>query len=158
VGSGAMLSGVGTVDVGPAMMIGSGSGVIKASGGTLDLKGNVTGGSSLVIDTTPGSDLKIDGIATATSIAISNANQTLESGAAASLTLSNSETITAGKIQLDGGTLTDSVQIFLDSGTTLNGKGIVAAAMFGSGTLTASGGGTLDLTGTVNQGLALTID
>jgi hypothetical protein len=118
----------------------SGSGTVTASGGTLDLTGTVKG-PQLLIGAAAGSDLKIDGTATSTgAIAIGSANQTLEIGAAGSLTIGAAETVTAGHIQLDGGSLADSSGIVLSPGATLSGKGTVSAAVSGTGTTTANGG------------------
>lgn len=118
----------------------SGNGTVTASGGTLDLTGTVNG-PQLLIATAAGSDLKIDGTATPTgAIAISSANQTLEIGAAGSLTIGAAETVSAGHIQLDGGSLADASGIALSTGATLSGKGTVSAAVSGAGTITANGG------------------
>jgi len=118
----------------------SGNGTVTASGGTLDLTGTVNG-PQLLIATAAGSDLKIDGTATATGvIAISSANQTLEVGAAGSLTIGAAETVSAGHIQLDGGSLADASGIALSTGATLSGNGTVSAAVSGAGTITANGG------------------
>ena len=152
VGNGATLTSVGAGTVnGP--LTGGGTGVIKASGGTLDLTGNVTGGSSLQIDTVAGSVLKIDGSATSGAIGINNSNQTLEIGSSGSLTISAAENITNGKIQLDGGTLTDASGLTIGTGATLIGKGTVAAPVDGTGAITASGG-TLEFTGAVDSASA----
>ena len=68
------------------------------------------------IDTTAGSNLKIDGTATsAAAITLNNANQTLEIGAAGSLTIGAAQTATNGTIKIDGGTLTDTAGITLTS-------------------------------------------
>jgi hypothetical protein len=153
IGSGAVLTGKGTVAA-PVL----GAGTVRASGGTLDLTGPVSTGLALTIDTTAGSDLKIDGTAAAASaIAISSANQTLEIGANGSLTISAAESLTKGKIKLDGGTLTDAAGLTIGSGALLTGKRTVAAPLSGSGTIRASGG-TLDLIGTVSSGPLLRID
>src|SRR6516225_2498130 len=102
----------------------SGNGTVTASGGTLDLTGTVNG-PRLLIATAAGSDLKIDGTATPTgAIAIGSANQTLEIGAAGSLTIGAAETVSAGHFQLDGGSLAAS-GIALSNGATLSGKGTV---------------------------------
>jgi hypothetical protein len=113
-------------------------GTVTASGGTLDLTGPVTG-LQLFIATAAGSDLKIDGTATSGAIAINSASQTLEIGAAGSLTIGAAETVSAGHIQLDGGSLVDTSGLVL-TGATLSGKGTVSAAVSGAGTITASGG------------------
>ena len=118
----------------------SGGGTVTASGGTLDLTGTVNG-PQLFVATAAGSDLKIDGTATSSgAIAISSANQTLEIGAAGSLTIGAAETVSAGHIQLDGGSLADASGIALSAGATLSGKGTVSAAVSGGGTITANGG------------------
>ena len=148
VGSGSVaantnISGFGTVAV-PI----STAGTITASGGTLDLTGTVSG-RTLVIGTTLGSDLKIDGTTTSAAITINNANQTLEIGVAGALTITGVESITNGKIQLDGGTLTDASNLTIGAGATLTGFGKVNANIPTSvGTITATGG-TLELNGTV---------
>ena len=60
----------------------------------------------LSIGTFAASDLKIEGTAIRTgAITINDANQTLEVGAAGNLTINAAQTVTLGKIQLDGGTL-----------------------------------------------------
>ena len=111
--------------------------------------------------------MKFDGTATsATAITINNAFQTLEVGTAgSSLTIGAAQNVTLGRIQLDGGTLTDSSGISFGTTTsngTLSGFGTVAANLTRSGTgvtdtITASGG-TLDLTGTFGSGLVAAID
>jgi hypothetical protein len=128
----------------------SGSGTVTASGGTLDLAGTVTG-VTLAIATASGSDLKIDGAAlTTTAVAISSANQTLEIGANGSLTIGAAETITGGKIQLDGGTLTDGFGLTFGTGAMLSGKGTLIAPVSGGGTITANGG-TLEFQNAVDS-------
>ena len=132
---------------------------MTASGGTLDLLGTVNSGLVLAIATGSPSTLKIDGTATsAAAITLNNANQTLEIGASASLTINAAQTATNGTIKIDGGTLTDASGITLTSPAALTGLGTIAAntALSGTGTVTASGG-TLDLLGTVNSGLVLAI-
>src|SRR5262249_14465566 len=70
------ITGFGTVSI-PI----SSTGTITASGGTLDLTGTVSN-RTLAINTSAGSDLKIDGTATTSAaITLNNANQTLEIGA-----------------------------------------------------------------------------
>ena len=118
----------------------SGNGTVTASGRTLDLTGTVNG-PQLLIATAAGSDLKIDGTATPTgAIAISSANQTLEIGAAGRLTIGAAEAVSAGHVQLDGGSLADASGIALSTGATLSGKGTVFAAVSGAGTITTNGG------------------
>ena len=87
----------------------SGTGTITASDGTLAISNAIDSGSVLAIDPTVASDLLINGIATANApIAISNVNQTLEIGAAGDLTINAAESITNGKIKLDGGSITET--------------------------------------------------
>ena len=82
----------------------TGTGTLQASGGTLDVFGTIASGVVLSINTTAGSDLKIEGTATsAAAISISNANQTLEIGAAGNLTISTAQSMTLGTIKMDGG-------------------------------------------------------
>jgi hypothetical protein len=156
--SGEMLSGKGTV----AAAL-TGGGTVKASGGTLDLTASVGTGLALRINTTAGSDLKIDGTATAANaIPINNTNQTLEIGASGSLAVGTKESITNGKIELDGGTLTDSIGISVGSGAHLTGWGAVTAGaaasdIDGIGNVTASGG-TLELKTRVDATAASVFD
>ena len=77
----------------------------QGSGGTLDILGTINSGPTLAIDTIAGSDLKIDGTATAAApIAINNANQTLAIGSSGNLTINGgTESITNGTITLAGG-------------------------------------------------------
>jgi autotransporter passenger strand-loop-strand repeat protein len=155
VSSGAMLTGKGVVN---SPLTGSG-GVIRASGGTLDLTGSVTGTSSLQIDSATASVLKIDGNASAlAAIAISSANQTLEIGGSGRLTIGAAENITNGKIQLGGGSLTDTTGITVGTGATLTGKGTVNGPLTGRGGVIRASGGTFDLTGNVTAGASLQID
>src|SRR5262249_10114868 len=103
-------------------------------------------------------DLKIDGTTTTTSaIPINATNQTLEIGSSGNLTIGAAEKITNGKIQLDGGTLTDASGLVVGKGASLVGAGTVAAPLSGAGTITASGG-TLDLTQTLSSGPSLRIN
>src|SRR5262249_17533720 len=128
-------------------------------GGTLDLSGTTTG-RTLAINSASASVLKIDGAgSSASALTLNNTNQTLEIGpGTAALTLNGAQTIAGGRIQLDGGTLTDTSGITVSSGV-LSGSGKVAAAVTasGSGVIRASGG-TLDITGTLTGGAALQID
>ena len=137
----------------------TGSGTIEASGGTLDLVGSLSG-PALTIDTVANSTLKIDGSAAAGAITLNNANQKLEIGAAGSLTIAAAQSLSAGTIQLDGGTLSDAAGLTLTGGTLI-GKGTVGPGTAISGTASATikaSGGTLDLAGTVNSGPTLAID
>jgi hypothetical protein len=138
----------------------SGTGTVKASGGTLDLKGTVNSGVVLAVDTTANSDLKIENTATAAAaITLNNANQTVEIATGGSLTINAAQSASNGTIKLSGGTLTDASGITLTSPASLTGFGTVAAntAISGTGTIKASSG-TLDLLGTVNSGPVLVID
>jgi RHS repeat-associated protein len=149
------LSGHGTLNISGHY---TGAGTLLASGGTLDVFGTIDSGVGLQIASGTASTLKIEGTAAAAAaISISSANQTLEIGTAGNLTINAVESITKGKIQLDGGTLTDASGIAVGNGALLTGKGSVAAPLSGSGTIKASGG-TLDLTKTVSSGLSLQID
>ncbi|MEK9283021.1 Ig-like domain-containing protein [Bradyrhizobium sp. ISRA442] len=135
----------------------TGTGKLTANGGTLDVFGTVDSGVVLTIGTSSNSNLKLEGTATSAAITINNANQTLEIGASGSLTLTAAESITNGKIQLDGGTLTDASGLTIGASATLIGSGTVAANIAaGTGTITASGG-VLNLNGTVASGNAFTI-
>src|SRR5262249_19090775 len=99
-----------------------------------------------------------DGTATSGAITINDADQTLEIGATGNLTITAAQTVSLGKIQLDGGTLTDTSGIVLGSSTnngSIQGSGKVAAHITHGGTGTASmitgNGGTLEVTGTVTS-------
>ena len=132
----------------------SNAGTITASGSTLDLTGTVSG-RTLAINTTAGSDLKIDGtVTTSAAIAISDPNQTLEVGALGNLT-TIAENITKGTVQLDGGTLGGGA-LTIGSGANLTGSGTVNNAINGTGgTITANG--VLNLTSTVASGQSFAI-
>ena len=98
----------------------TGTGRLFASGGTLDVFGTVDSGVSLQINTIANSTLKLEGTATsATAISITSANQTLEVGTSGSLTIGAAQTVTNGKIQLDGASslLTVASDITLSNGT-----------------------------------------
>ena len=63
--------------------LGRGGGYDQGLGGTLDILGTVNSGPTLAIDTIANSTLKLDGTATAAAaLALNNANQKLEIGAA----------------------------------------------------------------------------
>ena len=155
------LKGSGTVTGGAI----SGAGTINASGGTLDIANTIISGLTFTIGSGSTSDLKLDGIVTsAAPITINAAVQTLEIGATGTLTIGAAETVTGGKILLDGGTLIDASGIAFGntSGQNgfLSGFGIVEANLTRLGsapsTITASGG-TLDLTGTFDSGFNFVI-
>ncbi|MSP02778.1 MAG: hypothetical protein EXR07_17285 [Acetobacteraceae bacterium] len=150
IGAGAQLTGAGTVNAALA-----GTGTITAKGGKLELTGALANGPSLVIDSGSASTLKIGAAAAATSIAIGNANQTLELGAAGALTLTAAENIANGTIKLNAGAvLTDAAGMTVGAGATLTGAGTVNAELVAAGIVTAdtdkltlngavTGGGTL---------------
>ena len=125
-----VINGAGTLNAGTGI---TGTGTLLAgtatSGGTLDVFGSIATGVVLSIGTAAASDLMIAGVATsAATIAINNANQTLEIGPAGNLTINGNEFITNGTIKLDGGTLADKTGTTEDtftvgSGGTLTGFG-----------------------------------
>ena len=130
IGTGATLTGSGTV----AANIATGSGTITASGGTLNLTGTVASGNAFTIATASASTLEFSNTATAAAaIAISNANQTLQIGSGGSLTIDVAESITNGKINMAGGTLTDSSGLTIGTSANLTGSGLVTAAVNGAG-------------------------
>ena len=125
----------------------AGSGTVTAAGGTLDLTGTINSGLTLAIADNPNSVLKIDGNATTGAITLDTANKTLEIGVSGkSLTLTLQETMTAGKIQLDGGTLSDGQGFEIDGGTLIGHGTVSGGTISGAGTIEASSG-TLDLSG-----------
>jgi hypothetical protein len=84
----------------------SGSGVIYAQSGTLDITGNVAAGPVFQINS--GGDLKIDGTAVAAqSLLLDAPNQILEIGPHGSLTIDQSQGGAVSTIEMEGGTLTD---------------------------------------------------
>ncbi|MEI8197087.1 MAG: hypothetical protein WCI73_14405, partial [Phycisphaerae bacterium] len=132
-----------------------GTGKIIASGGTLSISNTIASGAPLQIDSGSVSDLLIDGTAIAsTAVVIDNANQTLEIGAVGALTISAAESITNGKIQLDGGVLTDSAGMIIGSGARLTGSGTIGGSIIGTGIVEASGG-ILELTSDVGASTGL---
>lgn len=146
VGAGATLSGWGKVFAD----IEAGTGIVKASGGMLTLNGDVESGNVFTIDKAAPSGLQFSGgAATTGAIAINHANQTLAVGAGGNLTLTAAESITNGKIVMNGGTLTDVFGLTVGAGATLSGHGTVAAATDGSGKIVAAGG-TLKFTAAVD--------
>ena len=147
----------------------SGGGTINASSGLLDLTGTgsiASGQAVLSIGTSATLEIDLSGGVTAAALSITGANQTLEVGPSGNLTLTGQQIVSQGKIQLAGGTLADVSGIVLGSSSnagTLTGFGTVNADLTKGGssannTITASGHGTLDLTGTIGSGLILTID
>jgi hypothetical protein len=133
--------------------------VVEALGGTLDVQGKITGGtSSLKIGAGAADKLKLDAAASAASASFLGASGTLEIGSAGSLTLSSALAIGAHTVLLDGASslLTDSAGITLAGGTIsglgglaatskLTGYGTLSQALSGGGVVKASGG-TLDIT------------
>ena len=74
------------------------------------------------------------------------------------MTLTGLQTVSQGKIQLDGGTLTDTSGITLGASSNngfITGFGTIAAAIShsgsGSGSTIVASGGTLDITGNVGS-------
>jgi large repetitive protein len=135
----------------------SGSGTLKASGGTLDLTGTFGSGPAAAIDATTTSELKFDNTATiATLTNITSATQTLEVGSKGTVTLTGSGgfVVSGGQIVMSGGALTDARGITVGNGTiagTLIGSGSVNAAIgsFGSGNVVEASGGLLAMNGAV---------
>jgi hypothetical protein len=150
--SGGMISGAGSLASSTnvtgwgtlGLNFGAGAGnLITASGGTLDLTGTVSAGPTLAID--DNAVLRIDGTVTTGSITLDTANQALEIGVSdTSLTLTTREHVTAGAIQLGGGTLTDSAGFQLDGGTVSRTGTITGGTIDGTGVVEALGG-QLDL-------------
>jgi hypothetical protein len=150
------ISGYGTIDATTGFVRSGGTPTIQASGGVLDLTGNITTSIALSINSGSASTLKLESTVSQSSIAINNANQTLEIGSSGSLTLTSAESITNGAIKLDGGALTDSSGFTIGTGATLTGTGTVSGAITGSGTITANGGaltlsGQVDASGTASS-------
>ena len=128
------LIGAGSVASGVTL---AGTGTVKASGGTLICWAQCSSGPTLAIDTTAGSDLKIDGTATSKAITINNANQTLEVGATGELTISAAQNVTRRHHQA-GWRHAHGQQRKFSLGTTtsngsLSGFGMVTAALTRSG-------------------------
>ena len=144
-----LVTGSGTLNVSGHITTGS---HVTASGGTLDVFGTIDSGAVLAIGTAAASTLKLEGTATSSAaISINNANQTLEIGATAVLTISAAESITNGTIQLDGGTLTDASGVTIGSGARLSGSGTAGAITLSGGTITQSGA-ALTLTSITGSG------
>ena len=113
----------------------------------LNVTGTVATGQTFTINSGATSTLEISNTATtAAAIAMSNNNQTLEIGGAGNLTITAAENITDGNITMVSG-----------SKLTMFGTVASAAAITGTGTITATGGQTLDLQGTVPGTVALSI-
>ena len=136
--SGGTLSGAGTVT---GAITASGAAHITANGGTLTIVNGITdSGSLLTLTVTGNSDrLVLDGASAAHTVSFGGSG-TLEIGAAAALTIGTGTNLTSGTIQIDGGTLTDSLGLTIGSGATLIGSGTVSGPLSGSGIVEASGG------------------
>jgi Ca2+-binding RTX toxin-like protein len=119
---------------------------VTASGGTLVLSGGFVAGTATfvaAIDTTPGSTLQFNGAAAVGQpLVINNAAQTLAIGATGALTLTGLQVVTNGTVRMDGGSLSDSSGLIIDTAATLTGKGLITAstAVSGDGVVKASGG------------------
>src|SRR5437762_936813 len=132
---------------------------ITASGGTLDLSGNITNNASLKLATGAGSTdrLKLDGTDSATSMTFGGSAGTLELGTAGTLTLTNALSIGSNTVQLDGSSshLTDNAggsnAITISTGT-ITGLGIVTGAINATGEahITANGG-TLEIASNISK-------
>jgi hypothetical protein len=146
----ATIEGEGSINAGGGFNIpyaGSGTPRILAgtsnSGGVLDVTGTIAYGVSLgLANTSKATTLKLESANSLSSIAISSGTQTLEFGASANVTLSALETVAAGKIQLDGSTLTATNGVSLSSGATFTGTGTLAGNIYGSGSVISAAGGT----------------
>ena len=148
-GSGAVVLATGASIVGSGAVSAvngiEGTGLVEASGGTLDITGAIANGGQLAINGANGGNLLIGGSAiTSDAISLSSGNQTLEIGSSGSLTIKTAETTSGGTIQLDGGALTDLHGLTLGGDLTGHGAvttGATASTEFsGGGTVTASGG------------------
>ena len=163
VGSGAMLTGFGTVNpavTGPA----SGTGTITASGGTIELKSAVSlgaGALALTVGSGASDKLLLDAASSATSLGFSGSTGTLELNTSSTLTLTNALAIGANTVKLDGASsqLTDNAGISLSTGT-ITGIGKVTGAITATGAASiAASGGTLEIASAItnNGSLALTL-
>jgi hypothetical protein len=158
---------------------GSGNGFVLATNGTLELQSTANVHVLELGDnnSSSGEILKLDAASAAGGIDFNGSAQTLEIGAGASLTIGSNilsysggtyvSGLVSGTIQVDGGTLTDSLGPAIDlGGGLLTGHGTVAAQLIANsnvqtGTVAASGG-TLEVTGPIalspgNALLALSI-
>jgi large repetitive protein len=157
--SNAQLSGAGTLNISGQY---TGTGILLASGGTLDVFGTVASGVGLQISSASASTLKIEGTATSAALTINSANQTLAIGQNGILTLGSLQNVTAGKIVMTSGILSDAAGLVLGAGATLSGSGGVNGPVTNSGTISVVGS-TLSFSGlltnngqiTVNSGASL---
>ncbi len=148
------ISGFGTVLTGTALAQDlHGNGSVTAGGGTLTLVGTVEN-SNFTIDPTTASTLTFNGTADSVDpISIDNANQTLQIGAGAHVTITGAESITNGTITLSGGTLVDDRDgLTIGSGATLSGFGTAGDVTLAGGTITQSTG-TLTLNSITGNGM-----
>jgi Hint domain/Domain of unknown function (DUF4347) len=149
------ITGVGTVnDV-------TGAFEIAAAGGILDLTGTVSNALLVADPNKGGSVLKVDGNVTAGDtgfIDINNANQTVEIGAAGTLTLPFFETMTNGTIKLDGGTLNATDGMIVGNGAKVIGQGVVNGAISGNGGVVEGTGGILNISNVTSSTILLEAD
>lgn len=126
------------------------SGSIIANGGTLNLQGGAAVGQSFSIANLVGtlSTLRLGGTSmsytSGSAIALSSSTQKLEIGTTAAVTINQQEVVSGGILQLDGGSLTDSSGLVINSGT-VTGIGTINPAISGTGGTIIATGGTLDL-------------
>ena len=147
-------------------------GFVIANGGLLDLTGSIGANIALQVQSTVASTLKLDGTVVSTfsvgdspiDVAITSANQTLEIGASALVTINSVQSVAAGAIQLDGGTLIDTSGIVLGNDTvagTIRGSGTILTPIttggIASGNVIAAMGGTLSLIGSIGSAITLAI-
>ncbi len=135
----------------------TGAAAITASGGMLELA-SAASGSNLAIAAASSTDtLKLDAGGNQAHAVSLNGGTLLLSGNTASLTVGTQLAVGSGTVPLagSGATLTDASGVSLASGA-IGGLGAINADLSGTGTVMAAGG-TLDLTGTVNSGLTLSI-
>jgi hypothetical protein len=85
----------------------AGTGTVTASGGTMNLREQVASGVTLAITSGTASTLNISNTATvATNIAVNSSSQTLEVATGGNLTITASENISNGTLNMQGGTVT----------------------------------------------------
>jgi hypothetical protein len=144
----------------------SGTGTVRASGGTLMLANGSTGGLSFQVGSGATDTLQILAASSAASASFLGSTGILEIANTGSLTLTKALAIGSNTVKLDGSasTLTDSAGLTLAGGTisgagklrastNLQGFGTVGIPLSGSTAVTAAGG-TLDVQGKVAGGKA----
>lgn len=154
-GAGGSIGGYGSIHVATGTL--TGTGMVEASGGLLDVFANTGSGLQLAIDSIAGGDLRIQqDAATNSAISMTTSSQILEIGSAGALTIGVQEITTGGTIYLNGGsaTLTDAFGLVL--GGNLTGGGTVDAELQGGGTAKTYAGATLTFTQNVDQAGATT--